>query len=170
MESQSDGGKLRPCLILGNSKDHNNQRIPIDKRRPPPVALLATFGLADITKFPRGVRHHLVPIHTTGLKLGKHEHLHTTLDWDGRSTQYIITYEYNPPEHKVTGHLRSPRSDRMPNGSNYSVGPQALINFNSLCSRRTLAWQEQPDAEKKRDAKALLVRCQIFLGALFSYQ
>jgi hypothetical protein len=158
LESRADGGKLRPCLILGNSKDHNDPRIPVDKRRPPPVALLATFGMADVSKFPLGVQHHLVPVYTTGRNLGKREHLHTTPDWDGRSTQYIIAYEYTPREHKVIGHFRSPRSDRMPYGTNYSVAPQALIAFNSLCSRRTMAWQRKSQIIKKMDAKRLMVR------------
>ena len=159
MESRADGGKLRPCLVLGNSvRPGVTSGIP----KSPPVALFATFGNANIAKFPRGVRHHLVPIYTKGADLGKYEHLHTTPDWDGRSPQYIIAYEYVPSEHKVVEHFRSSRSATMPCGTHYSVEPQALTDFRHLCASRTRAWQRQPLAEKKRDAKALMV-CQRIL-------
>ena len=157
MESRADGGKLRPCLILDEGPD-SEEEIPIDQHRPPGVGLMATFGMADISKFPRGVRHHLVPIHTAGVQLGKREHLHTTPDWDGRSPQYIIAYAWYPSERQVTSHFKSPKSVRMPNGTNYSVGDHALSNFLDLCASRTRIWQGQTQAEKKRDALALLVR------------
>ncbi|KIM90191.1 hypothetical protein PILCRDRAFT_174973 [Piloderma croceum F 1598] len=156
MESQSDGGKLRPCVILGPGDDDDDPSIPEDKRKPPPVALLATFGMADIKGFPRGVQHHLVPIHATGIDLGEREHLHTTPDWDGRSPQYLIAYEYNPKEHKVIRHFRSPKSERMPYGTNYNIGHETLVQLNTLCWRRTVAWQRKNEVLKKRDVKALL--------------
>ena len=157
MESRADGGKLRPCLILAPGPDDTDPSIPADKRRPSPVGLMATFGLSDISKFPRGVRHHLVPIHTTNAQLGKREHLHTTPDWDGRSPQYIIAYEYFPTMHKVISHFRSPQSVRMPDGTNYSVESEAVSDFRQLCVKRTRAWQNQTEDNKKKDAKDLLV-------------
>jgi len=150
LESRVDGGKLRPCLIMGQV-GHGN--------KPSPVSLLATFGKEDISKFPRGVRHHLIPIHTSNSKslLGQREHLHTTPDWDGRSPQYIIAFEYLPREHRVIEHFRSSKTDRMPNGTNYTVDAQALADFRILCAERTFAWQSLPQAIKKQDAKVLLV-------------
>jgi hypothetical protein len=164
MESRADGGKLRPCLVLSlpDISDDEDPDIHMDEPRSPPVALLATFGRADISKFPRGVRHHLVPIYTKDTNLGKYEHLHTTPDWNGRSPQYVIAYEYTPSEHKVLEHFRSPRSAVMPNGTHYTVEPRALTDFRYLCASRTRAWQRQPLAEKKRDAKALMV-CRLIL-------
>jgi hypothetical protein len=161
MESRADGGKLRPCLILDEGPDGTNPEIPVDQRRPPKVSLMATFGMSDISKFPRGVRHHLVPIHTTSAQLGRREHLHTTPDWDGRSPQYIIAYEWYPSVHKVISHFKSPKSVTMPNGTNYSIGDQALTKFTKLCTSRTLMWQRMPEIEKKKDAMALLVRCHV---------
>jgi hypothetical protein len=45
----------------------------------------------------------------------------------------------------------------MPDGTCYGVGRQALDDLFYLCTMRTRMWQQQPDAQKKRDVKQLLV-------------
>jgi hypothetical protein len=105
-ESRANSGKLRPCIVLMNGPDEDDPLVPVARRRSPPVALLATFGNnGDISDFPRCVRHHLLPIHTSdALHLGTREHLHTTPDWLGGFRQYVIACIYQASAFPAQNH------------------------------------------------------------------
>jgi hypothetical protein len=127
----------------------------------PWICLMGTFGGDSIDELPAVLRHWLVPVHPT--LSDKPQHLHTSPEWEVRTSQWICANPYQYP--RQYGRI----CDRWQSaGTHYRVSHQAMLAFVRLCNKKRYEWSLLDDDVK--EAWAEEYRVYFCLVDLSSFQ